>query len=86
MTCFTQSAPNMVPAPCSCAGDVVEGDAESITRVGDQDHNTWFMVSGEAGQQPVWIEVELPPHMRVVSHSLLSWGHQGCRGHPCLFS
>lgn len=55
---------------CRMAGDVVEGDAEAILRTHDQD-NTWFMVSGEIGTQPVWIEVELPPNMRVVRHAML---------------
>ncbi|KAJ9515469.1 hypothetical protein QJQ45_016458 [Haematococcus lacustris] len=56
------------------SGDVVEGDAESILRVHDQD-SAWFVVSGDSGQQPVWIEVELPPNMRVVELQRYTFSH-----------
>ncbi len=73
-------APRALPAPithpyrapdCAAnphpprAGDVVEGDPQSILRVSDSD-TSWFMVSGDSGAQ-IWIEVELPSNMRVVS-------------------
>jgi len=56
------------------SGDVVEGDAESILRVHDQEA-AWFMVSSDNGAAPVWIEVELPPNMRVAELSKFTFSH-----------